>query len=397
MRRALALIALAALACLAASASAHAAEPGVGKLRVGTHVVRSLGAQNAKLRRLAPATRRGRVVTLPVRGGEVGSYARVRLGGGLRFVARKGKRRRNARLRGITATIQAGKALLTAKLAGTQYTFGRLRGVEEVPFNPITGEVYATGQLRLDGALRRELRRRLGLRRVPKAFGRLRLVGTLDLAPPTETEPELLERPETAVDVTGAQLEWRLRESFVCYLHAGTGPGVSAWGGAELEPPVPYPPAHLSAPCTGTPPGDPRYTGIYEPESFAEGWFDPVTGAASVRMSGSVRFQKTVFNLDVGAHDPIVEIAPGGTRLIHDYIEYWKDPDVHRLAVTGKLGGGDVVPTAESGPEGVTYTYERVPLVNPSGTEASPLARYYKPGDPYGWFTLSFTVPEVAE
>src|SRR5690606_38231264 len=138
---------------------------------------------------------------LPVRDGEVGSIARVRLAGGLRLVARDGKRRRNVRLRAIAVTIRSGQALLTAKLAGTQHTLGRLRGAEEVPFNPTTGAVDASGQLRLGSALRRELRRRLRLRRVPKVLGRFRVRGTVELAPPSVAEPELRERPETALDV----------------------------------------------------------------------------------------------------------------------------------------------------------------------------------------------------
>ncbi|HEY8466214.1 MAG TPA: HtaA domain-containing protein [Solirubrobacterales bacterium] len=400
MRLLAGLLAAVVAALLLGGAAAHADSPNTAKLRLGKHAARALGAQNVKLRAVAPARRRGRAVTLPIRSGEVSSIARVRLKGALKLTARKGRRRRSVRLQSLAATIQAGRALLTARLRGTQYTLGRLRGVDEVaPFNPITGEVDTSGKLRLDGYLRRELQRRLRVRRLPRGLGRVRVRGTLPLAPPSEAEPELLERPETAVDVSEAQLHWRIRESFVCYVHSAGGPGVSAADGAVLEEPVAYPPPHLSTPCSDPPPSVPLpYTVIYGPAAFAEGWFDPVTGAASLRLRGSVRFEMTAHHLDVGAYDPIVEVtADGGGRLIHDYVEYWRDPERSRLAVTGDFARRDLEPTVEAGPEGVTYTYERIPLTNAHGPEASPLARYYPPGAGFGWMTVSFTVPEGGE
>ncbi len=391
MRRALGCAALA-LALLVPAATANA-ETGTAKLRLGKPAARAFKAQSAAVRGLKPAVRRGRAVSLPVRDGQVGSIARVRLAGGVRIAVRKGKRRRNARLRAVAMTIRAGRALLTAKLAGTQYTLGRLRGVEEIPFNPITGEIDASGQLRLGAALRRELRSRLRLRRVPKTLGRLRVRGTVEIAPPSVAEPELAGRPESALDVTGAVIDWRIRESFVCYLHAQGGPGLSASDGAVLEPPVAYPPPNMAVPCTGDP-GPLSYTASYPQESFLTGWFDPVTGASAVHLDGSVRFAKDIFNLDIGAHDPIVEVAPGGGRLIHTYVDNAQSPESERLAVTATLELDEVDPIPDEGPGSTTYTYERVPLTTPGGPTAGPLAAYYPPHDEFGWVTVSFTVPE---
>lgn len=393
-----ALMALAALA--AATAPAAPAREGDGPQRAGRAAItltkparKALRRGGVKLRGWAAAECRGARLVLPVRSGAVrSSVARVNLRGVI--LLRAGKRR--VKLREPQLNVVAGAGNLTARLGRYRYTVSRLRGVDEVPFNPIEGWVRVSkAKVRLTGEVRRLLRQRLRGARPPRALGRLRVNARVAVAPPDVVEPDPLERPATAVDVGSVEIAWRARESLVCYVHAGGGPGISVDG--VKAPAVDYPPDHESVPCSGDPGRPLPYTFIY-PTETASGWYDPESETAYVRASGAVRFRKDAFRLDVTMSEPEVELAGERSRLIHTYYDERGWPV--RRGVTADLP--DLRPcapgwTVEQDDAGDwVHTIERAPGRVPDGATKGNFARFYFPGDDFGWVTVRFVVPAEA-
>lgn len=403
-RRALSLVATAAfLGCGAlaadlrspAPAVAAAGEHGASRLVIGKRAFRILRRQGIRLRAARPARRRGRRVTLPVGGGEVGGIATLRHDGAVRLRRkRSGRRARRARVDRIGATISPGSSHLTARIGGRQYTLARLRRVGRAPFDPTSGEVeVARARVRLGRAARRALRRKLRVRRIPARLGWLTTDATVEVPPPPDAEPDPGGRPAGAVEVEDASIRWRVRESFICYIHAQGGPGASARDGAVAEPPVAYPPPHLTVPCSGAPSEPLSYTFAFPVETFAEGWFDPGSGQLALRSGGTVNLAKDVFGIDLDVSNPEVELAGEDSRFISTYTDNAAEPPEPRRAVTADLDPG-ATPSVATEPDGDRrHTYERIAGTVPDGPTASPLAGYYLPGDPFGWVSVSFTVP----
>lgn len=388
LRHLLALLALAAL--VVAAAPAHAAapakKPGATRLILAKPAQKALLKRGIELRGGGAASRRGRRLVLPVRSGSVrSSVALVRHAGAI--VLRAG--RRTAKLRQPRLNVVAGAGNLTARLGRYRYTVSRLRGVDEVPFNPIEGLVRFSGaRVKLTAEMRRMLGRRLGGVRLPRVLGRLGVNARVAIAPPDTAEPDSLPRPDTAVDVESVQIRWRIRESFVCYLHVQGGPGLSLAGGV-IGQPEPYPPSHLSSECSGNPSGQLIYTVEY-PSEAASGWYDPETGTAALYGEGSVRFDKDVFGLHVETRAPEIELAGPDSRLIHTYLEAGEQ----RRGVTADLDLDAVDSVVTTDPDGnEVHTLLRVPGSVPDGPTKGRLAGFYPPGDPFGWVTVSFAVP----
>lgn len=388
------LLALALGAAASAPVPAQAAPPaqdaGKARLVLGKPAQKQLAKRGVKLRGAGAALRGGRRLVLPVRSGSVGSsVARVRHAGAI--VLRSG--RRKARLRQLRLTVVAGAANLTARLGRYRYTVSRLRGVDEVPFNPIAGLVRFSGaQVRLTAEMRRLLRKRLGGKRLPRVLGRLRIRARVAIAPPDTAEPDPLPRPGTAVDAESVRIEWRVRESFICYMHSGGGPGVSVDGGVG-EVRESYPPAHMhpGAECAGQPSGPLPYTFEY-PSETASGWYDSDSGTAVLRAEGTVRFDLDARGLHVEMRAPEVELAGADSRLIHTYIEGGEQ----RRGVTADLDldAAEWQVEREAGEE--IHTLLRVPGYVPDGPTRGRFAGFYHRGEPFGWVTVEFIVPVEA-
>jgi hypothetical protein len=47
--------------------------------------------------------------------------------------------------------------------------------------------------------------------------------------------------------------------------------------------------------------------------------------------------------------------------------------------------------TRTTSPDGRTRTFEEIPGTIPDGTSDSVFAGFYHPGDPFGWWSISFT------
>ena len=206
---------------------------------------------------------------------------------------------------------------------------------------------------------------------------------TLDPATISDDEPPVRIRPETAVDVTDADLTWRARTSWIDYLHAAGEQGGAAGKDGAIDGPAEVIP----------PSSDAR---VYQWDfPFADGWYDPVTGEATVDFGGTVNYFKLIdpFNIDLDVTSPEVELGGEDPRMIGVLNGREASSDQqNRRAVVVDLDQA-AAPDVASGPGGTTYTYAGIPGYNPDGTTAWPIAAFYQPGDPWGSVSISFTVP----
>jgi hypothetical protein len=255
------------------------------------------------------------------------------------------------------------------------------------------------------GAARR-IARRLRLARVPEGrLGRLTLTvpgrsasgdtggsgGSAPgagggAAPSTPAELPRLARPATAVAVTSATSTWHVRDSFIQYMN--TGEGTSVHNGATAEPPR-----------TGCGNSAQLVYDFHFP--FAEGWYDPPSGAAALSFTGGVRFRFSGHGIDITTSDPEIELNGSSSRAIFRF----KDADGDRRGVLmnltpletplGRQCSADPGPTGTANPavSAMTRTYERVAGTIPEGTGDSVFAGFYLPGDQFGWASVSFTTP----
>lgn len=194
---------------------------------------------------------------------------------------------------------------------------------------------------------------------------------------PAEPSPPPASPPPGAVNVTGASLDWHVRESFVRYI--ATGEGTSAVDGATAGPPV-------LAPGSSVPLSyDFRFP-------FAGGWLDrgadlasPADDRAAIRFSGGLRFRYSGHGIDLLASNPELELNGGASRAIFAVSDNGAAAE-RQVLVNLDLGRAAAI-SQNSG----SYTYERVPGAVPSGTAASVFAGFYAPGTDFGCFTVTFS------
>ena len=185
-------------------------------------------------------------------------------------------------------------------------------------------------------------------------------------------------KPLGALEVTGATIDWEVRESFVRYV--ATGDGTSVSGGASADPPALRPGATEAL----------SY-GFHFP--FAgESWLDPganladpADDSAAIRFGGAVRFLYSGHGIDLLTAAPEIEIAGPKTRAIFAISESGG------AAQRQVLVNLDLARAAAVRASGNTYTYERIPGAIPAGTASSTFAGFYAPGTDFGCVTVSFT------
>ncbi|HVY97325.1 MAG TPA: HtaA domain-containing protein [Solirubrobacterales bacterium] len=382
---------------------------------------------------MGPALGGGRQLVLPPAGGLAGSKVTVlRFRGGLALAA-SGPSVREGATNGRAATNRRARAVLTDL---TLRVMGR-RGVLEARLSgdelPLF-EVLAGGHREVDAAAGSVRLRNLPLRLSPLAAktlaGRLglskalpaRRIGALSASltglasgddggapggtgaapgsspapgggggaqksaacplpagagPAGEGTPPVAARPAGAVDVTGASLQWHVRESFIRYIASGE--GTSAVEGATADPPVLLPGA--SAPLSY----DFRFP-------FASGWLDtgadagsPADDRAALYFNGGLRFRYSAHGIDLLAASPELELAGGGSRAIFAVADNGGAAQ-RQVLVNLDLGRAGGISQSSN-----TYTYERVPAAIPSGTASSTFAGFYAPGTDFGCFTVSFS------
>ncbi len=367
----------------------------------------ALRGQGVRVAPIAPASGGARRISLPVSTGLAGTKTTLlRYRGGLRFQVRANKR---VALTGLG--LRLGKqATLEAKLGGKTVTLFRLAGGRR-SIDPVAGTAQLSGlRLTLTSAAARTLGQRLGLR---LAGGRLGTLATsaARLTPgatatggspssggsggsspaqtstscplpsgagaSAEANPPVAVRPSGAVDVTGASLQWHLRESFIRYI--ATGEGTSPVEGATADPPVLLPGA--SVPLSY----DFRFP-------FANGWLDtgadpgsPADDRAALNFSGGLRFRYSAHGIDLLAANPELELAGGSSRAIFAVAENGGAAQRQVLVNLDLSRAGGISQSGNS------FTYNQVPAAIPSGTASSTFAGFYAPGTDFGCFTISFS------
>jgi hypothetical protein len=389
-RRAAILVAAIAATLVGAAPGIAAAQDdadGIATLRLEGPAHKRLLAAEVKTKALAPGLSAGRNLTLPVDGARFGAAPRVDLGGSVRLRRRAGGRTRTVVLRDTRVELGA-KPTLIARVGRERRELARVR--LDRPLDKASQSVLVERArvvlTRAGGTL---LKRRLALGRRPSGtLGRLRVSaspltntpapggGTPNPSapPPSSAELPLLARPATAVDVTSATVNWHVRESFIQYMNAGEGTSV-ADGAVAGEPTV-------------APGSDAEL--VYDFRfPFTSGWFDPAGGSAAVYFRGVVNFSYSAHTIDLDAASPELELNGTASRAIMRL----------RNAGTGLESRREVLvdldlaqATVTVSPDGRTRTYERIPGRIPAGTASSVFAGYYLPGEPFGWFTVTFTV-----
>ena len=391
MRRALTgALVITALAAAPAAAS-DAPVGGTTTLELEGSAAATLRGQSARLSTLRPAVSSGVTAALPVRRARIGRTALLDHGGSVRLRAR----RRTLTLQDVRVDLGAQPSL-SARVAGTRLTLGWVR-LQRWPLDAQARTVdVASARVVLTRLGAATLRRRLGLRRTPRGqLFRLAVSakpgGTLSAPAATSTttgpaspqpvsaeitsEPPVLARPATAVDIASATVGWRVRESFIQYIASGEGTRVS--GGAVA-----------GRPTTTESNDAPLVYDFAFP--FASGWYDPPTGTAAVYSGGTVNFSYAARRIDLNTSAPEVELNGGASRTIMRFSGSGGTDLGNKRTVLVNLNPAGAASTSVSA-DGRTRTFEKIPATIPEGTNDSVFAGFYFPGDPFGSWSVSFT------
>ncbi|MBE2319525.1 HtaA domain-containing protein [Solirubrobacter sp. CPCC 204708] len=407
-RTALAGAALAALALPAAAAADTT-------VTLKGSALSALKRQGVKVSAVAPATLRGSKLTLPVASGTVGTTATLTHDGALRLRAG----RRAVTLTRWQATL-GSSSRLTARIAGTRRTAFTVRTTaSNLSLGAAAGTVrVSSARVTLTKAGATAIRKALRLERVKTGtFGTTSVDAafqpgtTTPTAPaspttpgsggpattPITNEPSPLARPATAVAITSASVTWRVRDSFVQYVSAGTASGD---GASAVAPAVADPPSQGCSSSGGVNPAQLRYQYQFP---FREGWYDPASGQAALYFNGAVHFGYRAHTIDFNAKEPEVEINGAASRMIFRFDGSGGTDAGNKRAVLVNLdtakGPAPAACSVDPGPAGIhnpagtnnTYVYERIAGIIPEGAADSVFAGFYLPGDQFGWMTLTFT------
>ncbi|MEZ5076356.1 MAG: HtaA domain-containing protein [Solirubrobacterales bacterium] len=406
--RAAGLTAAAAVAATVAALPAPAlGAGGTATLALNGPAAKTLRAEGVRVVPVRPAKGGAKRVVMPVGGSLAGRRTTVLRQRGALLLRRKGRELRLGELE-----LRLGKRGRVEAAAGRRdlVLFRVLAGGRR-EIDPASGRVLLSRlRLKLTGAARRLIAKRLRLRTSREQARQLtgeklgvlaaRVSGdsgsaggggaegggenrieSCPLPSGAGPEPEdplpVKARPAAAVDVTGAMLDWHVRESFVRYVE--TGEGTSVAGGATASGPVVLPGTSAAA--------------VYDFQfPFASGWLDRGASAAdpgddsgAIRFGGAVRFLYSGHEIDLTAADPEIEIAGGASRAIFSVTDSGGPAERQVLINLDLSQAGAIVA------DGNSYTYERVPGVVPAGTAASTFAGFYAPGTEFGCVNVAFT------
>jgi len=370
--------ALAVLALGVLAPPAHAETSGSLTLTVTA----KLDARGVTVRTTGKASRSGRELTLPLTAGDAKA---LRTGGALQLRASQ----RRVTL-GAPRLELGSNPRVTALLGGRRTTVLTLA---VAPTSNAAGVSLPRTSAALSAAAKRTIERRLKVKRLPRSFATVAAVASFSDGTPTPTqptgspdgpcrvttaggtppapgtaEPPVKARPATARAVTGATITWHVRDSFIRYMAAGE--GTSASGGATAA----------------APEGDPPLVYAFQ-FPFAEGWCDPVSGAARIAFSGTVAFRYAEHEIDLVVNDPEVELDGPASRVIFRMTGSGDTDGQNKRGVVETLD----VSKSTAAANGNRFSYERIPGAVPPGAASSVFAGYYLPGDPFGWVSISFT------
>ncbi len=396
-----------AVAAAALPSQSAAAVTGTTQLKLDGPVAQALRERGIRIGPIEPAKGGAQQISLPLAAGLAGSKATLlRHRGGIALEARDGDVARLTKL----SLLLGSSSLLEAKVGGEEIELLKVLPGGSRKVDAAAGKVRLERlRLKLTRAGAKALAAGLGLKALPAGrFATLssNVAGLTSgdaggsgngpttgsgsgpaqqatgcplpsgAGPSGEGTPPLATRPPSAVDVTGASIDWHVRESFIRYI--ATGEGTSASGGASAEPPVLLPGAST-----------PLSYDFHFP--FAGGWLDPGANpgspgddTAALYFNGALRFQYSGHGIDLLTSSPEIELAGGSSRAIFSVSEKGGAP-ARQVLVNLDLGRAGAITQS-----GSSYTYERVPGAIPAGTASSVFAGFYAPGTDFGCFTVSF-------
>jgi Htaa len=392
MRSASKTLAVLALAsALAAPATADAAGPtGNTTLTVAKGKARLLAERQIAFGGTGGVTA-GRQTRLQISGGAIGvEGVRLSHAEALRFVAGTGHAQRAVRLAAPRLELAAERSVLSAKLKGKR------RVVFDLGL-PASGFLVdaAKGTAKLHGAtlawnppVARAIGRLLDVRLPRGVLGKLRTSAATLLDEGSQpgggsSEPPLLARPVSAVDVSGATLTWHVRDSWIRYANSETTP--EAIEGASPAPAIP----ESSHPCPDRP-AETAPTLVYSYSfPFVNGWYDPPTGVTALYHAGGIRFSYPSRGIDLTMRNPEVEINGGASRTILRLRNgAGSDPRVSFLGLAASAA------PVESPAGTFTYSAPLRAALTPEGQAAfgSFGGIYSPPNNGFGCFAISFTL-----
>jgi hypothetical protein len=402
---------------LAAVAAAAVAVPSTAGAASGMSVLTLKGASASSLSKagvkvsaVAPATAKGKVITLPVRSVTVGATAALGHSGAIRF--KKGPR--TLTLKTPALRLAASGSRLTVKLGGRTTTILTVDAAKR-SLNGGAGTAALTGaRVTLTAAGAAAIRRALKVKALKGgtlgtltvdasrggtgtagggagtggatgggstgggATGGGSTGGTGGGAAPSCSSgpvatpyggPSALTAPPTSVPVIAASITWHVRDSFIQYINTGEGTAVA--NGATTDPPSVQPGSSASL----------AY-GFRFP--FTGGWYDPASDTTRLTYSGTVLFCYFDHGIRLTASNPEIEITPSGSRGV------FVTGNVDTPDKRGVLVNLENVARADSGKD---HTWSQMPGKIPADTGDSTFAGYYAAGDPFGWITVSATTP----
>jgi Htaa len=399
VKRAATALALAALTATAAPAAVQG--NGTTKIVPKGKAVKSLRSQGVKIGTFGPARARNGKLVLPVDGGLVGSTALLNQKGGLRLTRRSGGRRRKVELRRLQARL-GKRSEIVGYIGSSRLTLFTVRApAARLSLNAANGSATLRGgSVALTRRAGAAIKRRLKLKRLPRgAFGALTVDalvkgggpggggpggggpggGGPPVSGPVSDEPPVLARPASAVNVTGAQITWHVKPSWIRYIN--TEQGTTPFGGATNGP-------ETASPECGEPSDpvvEPLVYSFHFP--FAGGWYDPPSGTAGVYFGGGVNFSYHGHGIDLDTKEPEIELAGASSRAIFRFDGRRSTNPGNKRAVLVNLNTAAAPPTTVAG----TVSYDRIPATIPEGGSQSVFAGFYSPGDPFGCISVSFT------
>jgi hypothetical protein len=384
--------ALALIVALAVPATAGAAGPtGNTTLLVGKSKAKLLEQRGVAFGGVGRAATAGRETRLQIAGGAIDTAgARFTHAGALRFLAGTGRDRRVVRLGAPRLELTPQRSVLSAKLDGKRrvvFSLGKPKP-GALAIDPQKGSLQLRGaRLAWNRPTARTIGKRLAARLPRGALGTLRAsAATLGSDSGEQaalgSEPPLLPRPASAVDVSAATLTWHLRDSWIRYSNSEVAP--EAIEGASPGPAIPG----SSHPCPDQP-VETAPTLVYSFSfPFANGWHDPPTGTTALYGSGGIRFSYPSRGIDLTMRNPEVEINGAASRVILRLRSgAGQDP---RVAFLNLAVGA---PPVESPAGAFTYAAPLRGALSPEGQAAfgSFGSIYTPPNNGFGCLSISFT------
>jgi Htaa len=397
--------ALALGAATAALAVTPAAGQGTGTTTIAPKgkAVKTLRSQGVRIGTFGPArARRGRLM-LPVDGGLVSSTATLNQNGGLRLTRRAGGKRRRVDLKRLQLRL-GRKSQIVGYVGASRFTLFSVNApASRLSLSSANGSARLRGgSLTLTRRAGKALKRRLRLRRMPRgAFGAVSVDALVNPASgpgvpggapggggpgggppvsgPVGDEPPVLARPDGAVNVTGANIDWHVRPSWIRYVNSEQ--GTSAFGGATGDP------ATTSPQCGEPSDPNPGPNLVYSFDfPFAHGWYHPPSKTAAVYFGGGVNFSYHGHGIDLDTKEPEIEINGASSRAIFRFDGRRSTRPGNKRAVFVDLNTAAAPPAEGPG----TVSYDRIPATIPHGGSQSVFAGFYAPGDRFGCISVSF-------